>query len=364
MWLPENGQMVEGNAGGEKFFFAYDTQGRRVQKLRKIRNQTTGDWETVGTTRFVWDGWLLVAELDESNQLRRSNLWGSDLSNSSQGAGGVGGLLLTTDHAAQGGSQSHFALSDASGNVCALVDAQNGQVSARYAYGPFGEPLEATGPVAASNPWRFSTRYDDGTGLLYYGYRYYHPSTGRWISRDPLEEEGGLNLYGFVNNDPVNAVDAFGLQTLSFKGPRSQSVTEWRLPVPISYDIDMDVSCFYDGDLRATYHHNAFDHSGKHSINSATLLGQLLPARFKKYARLGPQVDVDYRYTISKVRPMKQLKTGPEGSKCWDVWFNVKLDGNFKYTLSYGAGPIRINVHTNDELVLIDPFETEKKTIC
>jgi RHS repeat-associated protein len=45
----------------------------------------------------------------------------------------------------------------------------------------------------------------------YYGYRYYHPQTGRWINRDPIEEEGGLNLYGFVGNDGVNKSDLWGL---------------------------------------------------------------------------------------------------------------------------------------------------------
>jgi RHS repeat-associated protein len=45
----------------------------------------------------------------------------------------------------------------------------------------------------------------------YYGYRYYHPQTGRWINRDPIEEEGGLNLYGFVGNDAVRGWDKLGL---------------------------------------------------------------------------------------------------------------------------------------------------------
>ena len=45
--------------------------------------------------------------------------------------------------------------------------------------------------MAKANPFRFSTKYqDDETDLLYYGYRYYNASTGRWISRDPLEEAG------------------------------------------------------------------------------------------------------------------------------------------------------------------------------
>ncbi len=44
-----------------------------------------------------------------------------------------------------------------------------------------------------------------------YGYRYYDPETGRWLNRDPMKEQGGVNLYGFVGNDGVNDVDALGL---------------------------------------------------------------------------------------------------------------------------------------------------------
>jgi RHS repeat-associated protein len=46
----------------------------------------------------------------------------------------------------------------------------------------------------------------------YYGYRYYHPQTGRWINRDPIEESGGLNLYGFVGNSPIIRIDILGLR--------------------------------------------------------------------------------------------------------------------------------------------------------
>ena len=47
----------------------------------------------------------------------------------------------------------------------------------------------------------------------YYGYRYYHPLTSRWINRDPIEEEGGVNLYTFVRNDGINRLDVYGLAT-------------------------------------------------------------------------------------------------------------------------------------------------------
>ena len=53
--------------------------------------------------------------------------------------------------------------------------------------------------------------YDEtASGMFFYGFRYYDSETGRWLSRDPIGENGGLNLYGMVGNDPVNAVDYLG----------------------------------------------------------------------------------------------------------------------------------------------------------
>ena len=62
-----------------------------------------------------------------------------------------------------------------------------------------------------------SKRVDPTTGLLYYGYRYYDPVTGRWPSRDPIEEKGGINLYGFVGNNGVNRWDLLGLKKINLK---------------------------------------------------------------------------------------------------------------------------------------------------
>src|SRR5665811_506620 len=81
-----------------------------------------------------------------------------------------------------------------------------------YAYGPFGEVIRGTGPMAKANPFRFSTKYqDDETDLLYYGVRYYTASSGRWLSGDPSEEAGGPNLYSFVANNAILLCDPFGL---------------------------------------------------------------------------------------------------------------------------------------------------------
>ena len=136
------------------------------------------------------------------------------------------------------------------GNVPALVDSADGSLDAKYEYGAFGEPLRVGGTsIAADNPFRFSTKYTDvdgarkrvdgdaegvarraeeaaalwalmrQSGLLYYGFRYYSPSLGRFLNRDPLGELGGSNLYGFVENDPVNGWDYLGLNDELICGP-------------------------------------------------------------------------------------------------------------------------------------------------
>ncbi len=99
------------------------------------------------------------------------------------------------------------------GNVSGLVDSADGSLDAKYEYGAFGEPLRVAGTaIADDNPFRFSTKYlDTESGLIYYGFRYYSPSLGRFINRDPIGEAGGQNLYGFVGNDPVNNWDYLGM---------------------------------------------------------------------------------------------------------------------------------------------------------
>jgi RHS repeat-associated protein len=71
----------------------------------------------------------------------------------------------------------------------------------------------ASGAYATANEYRFSTKpLDAADGLYYYGFRYYNPSTGRWLSRDPIGERGGRNLYGMVGNGPIDRWDLLGLK--------------------------------------------------------------------------------------------------------------------------------------------------------
>jgi len=116
--------------------------------------------------------------------------------------------------------------------------------------GPFGELLRATGPMAKLNPFRFSTKYDDDeSDFLYYGYRYYSPSTGRWLSRDPAEEdEGGLNLYGSCLNDLLNSCDPFGLWQIIrvSTGPRAIAIPDYGDSVStLAQELHLDDSDYY-----------------------------------------------------------------------------------------------------------------------
>jgi RHS repeat-associated protein len=191
--------------------FAYDGQGRRIAKTVKTWNTA---WQTQSDVRFLYDGWNLVGEYAAAAGHAPVQLlvWGLDLSGGSQGAGGVGGLLWVTK-----GSATHIPGYDANGNVVAWVDASNGALAGELDYGAFGEPVLATG-VAATQTFGFSTKYQDlESGLLYYGFRYYNPNSGRWLSRDPIEERGGLNPYVIVGNDTVKLSDYLGLWKIERK---------------------------------------------------------------------------------------------------------------------------------------------------
>ena len=190
--------------------FTYDYLGRRMTK-------TVSNSVAQFTNRFAYDGWNLLAVLSPSNTVLQSFMWGTDLSGTMQGAGGVGGLLVIDTKT----NAVHFVGYDGNGNVSALVNAADGTISAQYEYGPFGETLRAESLVAKANPLRFSTKYrDEETDWLYYGYRHYNPSVGRWGSRDPIEELGGDNIYALAANDPISNVDIDGRQYAGWGGPK------------------------------------------------------------------------------------------------------------------------------------------------
>jgi RHS repeat-associated protein len=166
---------------------------------------------------------VLVLDATYSNAVTRTFTWGLDLSGTLQGAGGIGGLLRLDDT-----DDVYFYTCDANGNVSELID-DSGNTDAHYEYTPFGSQVVATGPCAAENPFRFSTKYrEEEIELYYYGFRYYSPRLGRWLNRDPLLGQAyasgvlpgavrRLNVtwegseYAFCNSNPIGTYDLLGL---------------------------------------------------------------------------------------------------------------------------------------------------------
>jgi RHS repeat-associated protein len=84
-------------------------------------------------------------------------------------------------------------------------------VVAQYTYDAFGNTIAQSGLLANTFRHRYSTKYlDTETSLYYYGYRFYHPTLMRWLNRDPIEEDGGINLYAFCGNDSLYKIDIDG----------------------------------------------------------------------------------------------------------------------------------------------------------
>ena len=136
---------------------------------------------------------------------------------------------------ATAGTETHYYHYDANGNVTETVDS-NGDLTASYEYGPFGELVSEIGTYAQENTYKFSTKpQDEETGYFYYGFRYYDSANGRWLNRDPIREEGGINFYSFVFNTPVIFWDYLGLEKKMVDGgfkhqnqtPENVEYVEW-----------------------------------------------------------------------------------------------------------------------------------------
>jgi RHS repeat-associated protein len=205
-WDAEN-RLIRLSRAGVTVDYEYDFLGRLTSRD-----------DGTSVTQFLYDGWNRIAEYTgagSSATFSKSYLWGLDMSGSLQGAGGVGGLLSMRNGI---GAFRHFPTYDGNGNVSEYIR-YNGSQAAHFEYDPFGNETVETGG-SATFKFRFATKPQDylvsgsnsslTSKLYYYGYRWYDPVTGRWLGRDPIGENGGVNLYGFVGNDGVDRSDFLG----------------------------------------------------------------------------------------------------------------------------------------------------------
>jgi RHS repeat-associated protein len=185
-WDAEN-RLVAIRYGGtnRKTSFAYDGLSRRVRTEEWDGNQL------VEGHTSLWLGSSIAEERDFNNVVQTRQF-----AQGEQRVSGAnpGNYYYTTDHL---------------GSLREMTDAA-GVARARYDYDPYGNRSRAGGDLEADKGF---TGFDvhAGSGLQLALYRAYDCKQGRWLSRDPIEEEGGINLYGYVGADPINNLDPLGL---------------------------------------------------------------------------------------------------------------------------------------------------------
>ena len=159
--------------------FSYDALSRRSSKTI---NGTA--------TQYIYDGWDIIQEIAagaKTNYVRTLS---------------IDEPLTRID----GATTLHY-VRDALGTVVRLAD-DSGASETTYVYDAFGTST-ATGETS-TNPFQFTGRENDGTGLYYYRARYYSPEMQRFISEDQIRLEGGINYYSYTQNNPVNFNDPEG----------------------------------------------------------------------------------------------------------------------------------------------------------
>ncbi|MFA6294713.1 MAG: RHS repeat-associated core domain-containing protein, partial [Victivallales bacterium] len=214
--------------------FAYDHAGRRIKKTVKNNNTVVREnyyfYDTVLLNGQPADFGVLTGEKiinRETNETTNLQyLWGLDINGSYQGLGGNGGLLAVIDKTH---SKVYLPCSDSKGTIHSYIDADTGDTVAKFAYDPYGRITSSSISSTYSllpNAFSFtfqSKYYDSELQCYYFGFRYYDPATCRWLNRDPLGESGGLNLYAYCNNDPVNGMDYLGTVVILIHGVNTEA---------------------------------------------------------------------------------------------------------------------------------------------
>ncbi|HRE80633.1 MAG TPA: RHS repeat-associated core domain-containing protein [Opitutaceae bacterium] len=189
------------------FHFTYDYNHRLVKLVGDLR--PFGGYLAQPTTSWrLFDRNRLVAREDVRTYYSQHAIysWGLDLAGDHAGGDGTGGLLVI--ETSMGKYKPRY---DGRGNIWGF----SGGVS--HTLNAFGEitfpsmTLPGSTPIALLSYGQGTKEHLQEVNLYHYGRRFYDPKQGRFIGRDPIQEEGGINLYAFVKNQPLNRWDRLGL---------------------------------------------------------------------------------------------------------------------------------------------------------
>ena len=209
VWNDENELVTNFVAGSWKSEFVYDGLLRR--RIERDYSWNGSAWTQTNEIRFIYDGDVVIQHRDTNNLPTLTLTRGLDLSGELQDAGGIGGLLAMTESS---GTSSYYH-ADGAGNVMMLINT-NQLMVAKAEYEPYGNFLSLSGPKASINPYWYSSKpIHWQSGKYDFLYRWYVPDLDRFANRDPIQEMGGINLYNFVGNSPMNYGDPLGLYGFS-----------------------------------------------------------------------------------------------------------------------------------------------------
>ncbi len=207
----------------ESLELKWDAWGRITQVKRVSDSEVLGSYAYDGLSRrttrevggvvqhsYYSDAWRVLEERkDSATTAAAQYLWGvrhrDDLARRDRDVNGDGDL-----------DETRYVLMDY--YAAASITDETGEVKERYDYSAFGLRRilapDWSSRSTSECAWTFGFQgqfLDEESGFMNYGYRYYSPYLGRWLSKDPAGEQGGLNLYAFAENRPTNTVDHLGL---------------------------------------------------------------------------------------------------------------------------------------------------------
>ena len=296
------------NTNNQTISMSYDRMGRRVTK---------------NAQRFVYDAYLQL-----SDNIGNTYIWDPT------------GKVATRPLAWLRGNSVEYYSHDGGKNVNEVIG-ESGKVIAHYEYAPFGAVARFSGILAVTNPWRFSSEYsDDEIAVVYYNYRYYDSISGRWLTRDPIEEIGAL--YVMSENNVVTGFDLLGLNNVSMsyennvaEGTFYQSVIS-NEGIMRAIEVTFHVKFSCDSDGRAQFEDTFVEFDALGDLDEFKLRASHKVGRHRLGLGLSVSVTMKHRVHITQLAHDNAKKANCKFKRYRiDAWEEFEFQGSATPTLTW-----------------------------